>query len=76
MDAMRATAELPILASSTSLIDNAKIRHFSWSLSPYGFLVRQRHDKVEKTVFRLVRSEETIDFLGKSEETMALLGNR
>ena len=25
---MRATAELPILASSTSLIDNAKIRHF------------------------------------------------
>ena len=73
---MRATAELPILASSTSLIDNAKIRHFSWSLSPYGFLVRQRYDKVEKTVFRLVRTDETIDFLGKSEETMALLGNR
>ena len=37
---MRATAELPILASSTSLIDNAKIRQFFGSMSAYGSLVR------------------------------------
>lgn len=37
---MRATAEWPILASSTSLIDNAKIRQFFGSMSAYGSYVR------------------------------------
>ena len=40
MDALMATAESPILASSTSLIDNAKIRQFFGSMSAYGSYVR------------------------------------
>ena len=48
MDAMRATADWPILASSTSLIDNAKIRHFFSPLRLNGPIGEHWGDKVEK----------------------------
>ena len=50
MDAMRATAELPILASSTSLIDNAKIRHFFCPLRLNDSIGYLWGNKVEKNV--------------------------
>ena len=45
---MRATAEWPFLASSTSLIDNAKIRHFFCPLRLNDSIGYLWGNKVEK----------------------------